>query len=156
MKHARILILTLAAVTLAATAAHAARQLSVQVREVPVKAQANYLSATVGTLGYGTPIEVSGEEGNWYQISQPRGFIPKNAAGTAKASVDAGKGYAAKGVSHDETALAGKGFNPQVEGQYKKDNSQLAAAYAQVDRVERMTVPTGELNQFIASGKLNK
>ncbi|MFA4875035.1 MAG: SH3 domain-containing protein [bacterium] len=157
MSRKKIIVLSaLVAICMAASAAHAAKQLSVQVREVPVKAQANYMSATVGTLPYGAGVEVTGEDGNWYQISQPHGFIPKNATGTAKPSVDAGKNYAAKGVSHDETALAGKGFNPQVEGQYKKDNAQLAAAYAQVDRMERTTVSQGELNQFIASGKLNK
>lgn len=136
-------------------AAWAAKPLTVQVREVQVKAAPNYLSGTVGTLGFGAAVEVSGEEGNWYQISQPRGFIPKNATGTAKANVDSSQKYAAKGVSNDETALAGKGFNPQVEQQYKKDNAQLAAAFAQVDRVERMEVPLPTLQQFIAAGKLN-
>ncbi len=152
----RIFIGTCVALSLIAATAHAAKQLSVQVREVQVKGSASYMTATVGTLHYGDAIEVTGEEGSWYQIAQPHGFIPKNAAGTAKASVDASKNYAAKGVSHDETALAGKGFNPQVESQYKKDNAQLAAAYAQVDRVEAMTVSQPVLSQFIASGKLNK
>ena len=139
-----------------ASAVLAAKQLSVQLREVQVKASPSYLSATVGTLSYGAGIEVQSEEGNWYRIAQPSGYIPKNATGKAKASVDASKNYAAKGVSHDETALAGKGFNPQVESQYKKDNAGLAAAYAQVDKVEAMTVPLPELNQFITAGQLNK
>jgi hypothetical protein len=154
----KIACLTLAAAVLlgASATAMAAKQLSVQVREVQVKASASYLSATVGTLPYGAPVEVAGEEGGWLQISQPKGYIPKNATGTAKAGVDASKNYAAKGVSHDETALAGKGFNPQVESQYKKSNSQLAAAYAQVDKVEAMTVPLPELTQFITAGQLNK
>lgn len=137
-------------------AAWAAKSLSVQVREVQVKSSPNYLSGTVGTLNYGQPIEIVSDEGNWYQIAQPKGYIPKTATGTAKANVDASKKFAAKGVSNDETALAGKGFNPQVESQFKKDNAALAAAFSQVDRVERMNIPTPTLNQFIASGKLNQ
>jgi hypothetical protein len=138
------------------TSAMAAKQLSVQVREVQVKSQASYLSSSVGTLSYGAPVEVVSEEGNWYRIATPSGFIPKNATSTAKPKVDGGKKLAGGSVSHDETALAGKGFNPQVESQYKKDNAQLAAAYAQVDRIEAITVSLPTLNQFIASGKLIK
>ena len=148
-------IVSAMAVVLAGSAM-AAKKLSVQVREVQVKSSPNYLSATVGTLSYGASVDVVNEEGSWLQISQPKGYIPKNATGTAKANVDASKNYAAKGVSHDETALAGKGFNPQVESQYKKNNASLAAAYAQVDKVEAMTVPLPELNQFILAGQLNK
>ena len=151
----RILTVVISLLLIAASA-YAAKQLSVQVREVPVKAQANYMSATVGTLPYGAGVDVSSDEGNWYQIAQPHGYIPKNAVGTEKPTIDAGKNYAAKGVSHDETALAGKGFNPQVEGQYKKDNAQLAAAFTQVDRIEHATVSLGELDQFITVGKLNR
>jgi hypothetical protein len=156
MKRVSCFILAAALVLVASIAAYAAKQLSIQVREVAVKSQPNYLSSTVGSLSYGASIQVSGDEGNWYKIEQPAGYIPKNATGTAKASVDASKNYAAKGVSHDETALAGKGFNPQVEGQYKRSSAALAAAYTQVDKVEAMTVPLPELNQFIAAGQLNK
>ncbi len=148
-------IAAVAAVIGVSIAAWAAKPLTVQVREVQVKSAPNYLSGTVGTLGFGSVVEVAGEEGNWYRISRPQGFIPKNATGTAKANVDSSQQYAAKGVSNDETALAGKGFNPQVEQQYKRDNAQLAAAFAQVDRVERMDVPLPTLQQFIAAGKLN-
>ena len=156
MKKFSCFALAAALMLTASITASAAKKLSVQVREVQVKSSPNYLSATVGTLPYGAAIEVTSEDGNWYQISQPKGYIPKNATGTAKAGVDASKGYAAKGVSHDETALAGKGFNPQVESQYRKSNSQLAAAYAQVDKVEAMTVPLPELTHFIIAGQLNK
>lgn len=148
-------VVVLAAVIGVSIAAWAAKPLTIQVREVQVKSAPNYLSGTVGTLGFGAAVEVSGEEGNWYRIATPQGFIPKNATGTAKANVDSSQKYAAKGVSNDETALAGKGFNPQVEQQYKRDNAQLAAAFAQVDRVERMDVPLSSLQQFIAIGKLN-
>ena len=129
---------------------------TIQVREVAVKSSPNYMSSTVGKLTFGTKVDISSTEGNWYRIDNPAGYIPKNVVGTSKASVDASKRYAASGVSHDETALAGKGFNPQVESQYKKSSASLAAAYTQVDKVERMKVSNAALSQFIASGKLNR
>ena len=127
---------------------------AVQVRQIEVKATPNYLSSTTGRLNYGAKVKVVAEEGNWYRIESPAGYIPKSAVGRSAKSVDASKGYAAKGVSHDETALAGKGFNPQVESEYKKSSASLAAAYSQVDKVERMTVSDSALKSFMAQGKL--
>lgn len=150
------IFIAVVALLLISTAAYAAKQLSVQVRELPVKSSPNYMSQTVGTLPYGAPVDVASESGNWYQISQPRGFIPKNATGTAKPSVNSGTKYASKGASRDEVALAGKGFNPQVEAQYKRDNPSLASAFSQVDRVEAINISLPELDQFIIAGKLNK
>ena len=121
-----------------------------------MKIAPNYLSSTVGTLGYGAEVQVVGEEGNWYRIASPSGYIPQNTVGRSAASVDSSQRYAAKGVTHDETALAGKGFNPQVEGQYKQSSQSLAAAYRQVDSVERIKVSNATLKNFIAQGKLNQ
>lgn len=127
----------------------------IQVRQLQVKSAPNYLSSTVSTLGYGAEVEVVSEEGNWYRIAAPAGYIPKNAVGRSAGSVDSSQKYAAKGVTHDETALAGKGFNPQVEGQYKQSSQSLAAAYRQVDRVEAIRISDGALRSFITQGKLN-
>lgn len=128
---------------------------AVQVRQIEVKATPNYLtSTTVGRLNYGDRVEVVAEEGNWYRIAKPAGYIPTNAVGRSAKSVDASQGYAGGGVTHDETALAGKGFNPQVESQYKKSSASLAAAYVKVDRVERMTVSDATLKSFMAQGQL--
>lgn len=132
------------------------KSLKIQVREVQVKSAPNYLASSVGTLGYGAPISVESEDGNWYRISSPAGFIPKNSTGKGSASIEPGERYAAKGVTHDETALAGKGFNPAVEGQYKSSSASLAKAYGQVDRVEAIRISEGELSSFITQGKLNK
>ncbi|MBN1283179.1 MAG: hypothetical protein JXA24_05320 [Proteobacteria bacterium] len=164
MKRRAIIIAALAAVAaLAALDATAAprggggkKSLKIQVREIQVKSAPNYLSSTVGSLGFGAVIEVTGEEGNWYRIASPAGFVPKNATGKKSGSVESSERYAAKGVTHDETALAGKGFNPQVEGQYKKSSASLAAAYRQVDRVDAIRISDGELSQFLAQGKLNR
>ncbi len=129
---------------------------TVQVREIAVKSSPNYLSQTVGRLGFGDRVDIASTEGNWYRIENPSGYIPTNAVGKSSASVEASQRYAATGVTHDETALAGKGFNPQVEGQYKKSSASLAAAYGQVDRVERMTVSDSALTSFISQGQLNR
>lgn len=132
------------------------KKVSIQVRETAVKSAPNYLSGSVGTLKYGAQVDVVEEQDNWYKISSPAGWIPANAARKGKVDMNAEQKFSGTGVKHDEAALAGKGFNPQVEAQYKKDNANLAAAYVQVDKVEAIDVPDATVKQFIVSGKLKQ
>ncbi|MFH1652893.1 MAG: SH3 domain-containing protein [Pseudomonadota bacterium] len=129
-------------------------EMNVELRQVVVKSSPNYLGSSVGTLNYGTKVNVIGEQQNWYQISSPAGWVPKSALTKHKVKVSADQKVAATSASHDEVALAGKGFNPQVEAQYKKDNASLKAAYAEVDKIEKFGVSHGTLVQFQKSGKL--
>lgn len=128
--------------------------MSVEVREAVVKSAPNYMSSPVGKLTYGAEVTIKGEEENWYQIESPAGWLPKSSLTKHKVAVNPDQKMAGKNVSHDEVALAGKGFNPQVEAQYKKDNGDLAAAYVSVDHVEDLGATDGELKQFQAAGKL--
>jgi hypothetical protein len=54
-------------------------------------------------------------------------------------------------ASSDELALAGKGFNKQVEDQYRK---QARLDYAQVDKMEKIVVPPKYIREFIRVGRL--
>lgn len=128
--------------------------MNIQVREVIVRAMPNYLGAPSGTLTYGNSVNVLGEQGNWFKIDKPAGFIPKSAVTKHKVAANPDEKFAGKGQKHDEVALAGKGFNPQVEAQYKKDNAQIAAAYASVDEVEKFGASETELKQFQTTGIL--
>jgi len=134
--------------------AKGAGTMNVQVREAIVRATPNYMGAAAGTVAYGTEVNVAGEEGNWYRIDKPSGWLPKSALTKHKVAVDPDKKFAGKGTSHDEVALAGKGFNPQVEAQYKKGNADLAAAYNIVDKIEKFDASEAELKSFQAAGKL--
>lgn len=133
-----------------------AASMNVQVREVDVKSSPNYLSSSIGKLNYGAKVETSGEEGSWVKISSPSGWIPRTAITKHKVDVNADAKFSGRGASHDETALAGKGFNPQVEAEYKRQNPNMAAAYSKVNWLEAQTVPLPQLNAFAAAGKLGR
>ncbi len=157
MKH-RIVVAVLLAMLLPLTA-HAGRKgppdsVNVQVREAIVRSSPNYLGAQVARVPYGTSLPVAQEQGNWYRIAKPAGWIPKSAVTTKRVALDAEKKGQAHGAKRDEVALAGKGFNPQVEAKYKQQNANLVAAYAQVDRVERKTVSEAQLRAFQQAGRL--
>lgn len=130
-------------------------EMNVEVREAQVKSSPNYLATSAGKVTYGMKVNVIGEQGSWYQINSPAGWLPKTALTKHKVALNPDQKYAATSARHDEVALAGKGFNPQVEEQYKKDNADLARAYTQVDKIEQINISDAELKAFQTAGKLN-
>lgn len=129
--------------------------MSVEVREVFVKATPNYVAPSAGKLSYGSAVEVAGDQGNWFRIVGPvAGWVPKSALTSRKVTVNPDQKHGATARSHDEVALAGKGFSPQVEDEYKRNHAELARAFALVDRVETFGATDAELRQFQTQGKL--
>lgn len=129
-------------------------KMNVQVREVIVRTSPDYMGGKAGALNYGDQVNVIGTDGNWHQIDSPPGWVPKSALSKHKVKVNPDQKYSAGSARHDEVALAGKGFNPQVEAQYKKDNPNLKAAFVDVDRMEKFGATEAELSQFRKAGKL--
>ena len=154
MKRSLIVMTVFLAVLFFSMQVFSAGTMNVQLRDVQVKATPNYLGATVGRVVYGDAVNVVSEEGNWRKIAKPSGYIPKSAVTKNKVAKNPDQMFAAGSVKHDEVALAGKGFNPQVEAEYKKNNADVAAAFVQVDKVEKLGASEAELNGFKSSGKL--
>lgn len=129
--------------------------MNVQVREAIVRSSPSYTGGTIGKVTYGTQVTVTSEEGNWFQIDSPNGWLPKSALTKHKVAMDVDQKYS-KGTTakNDEVALAGKGFNPQVEAEFKRSNADLASAFYSVDRIEGFGATEAELKSFQASGKL--
>jgi hypothetical protein len=61
-------------------------------------------------------------------------------------------GKPVKETSSDEVALAGKGFTPEVENSYRAQHPEMN--FAQVDRIESITVSPAKLQAFIKEGDL--
>ena len=139
---------------LMATVAWAGQKMSVQVRTAPVKATPSFTARSVGTLKYGTRVDVMAEQDNWAHVSSPNGWMHLSAL-TKRNVGKVDKKYTGSNAAYDEVALAGKGFNPKVEDQYKRSNRSLAKAYSEVDRVEAFTVGDSTLRLFAQQGQLS-
>jgi hypothetical protein len=55
-------------------------------------------------------------------------------------------------VNRDEVELAGRGFTPEVEQQYRGKNPSLD--FRHVDAIEQTAIDPEELEAFVAEGKL--
>jgi len=128
--------------------------LTVQVRDGQVRATPSFLGKIIGTLHYGDRVTVLGKTGDWSQVNTPRvrGWMHSASLTKNNISLQAGRSNAPLAASNDELALAGKGFNKQVESAFKAKNPKMD--YAWVDRMETMKVSPEEMARFLKQGGL--
>ena len=149
-------ILLLLFVCLMATPALAKQDwLSVAVRNGALRQQPMPFGKVVASLGYGERVDVLDEQGLWLKVrdqGQGREGWMHRASLIAKAIVLKPGERVRVGASEDELALGGKGFNAQVEAQYKANQKNLD--YASVDWMERIQVSPEAMREFLAKGGL--
>jgi len=157
MKHSGqeiILIALIAAVSCVAVAAP--RTLNVQVREACIRAAPSALSAPVATASYGETLSVLEEQGAWIKVrkadSDICGWMPKTSLTPKKVKLSAGEQDAKVSASGGELALAGKGFNSQVEAEFKAKNAK--ANFAAVDAMEKIRISAQSMQKFLKDGGL--
>ena len=151
------IILFLVVSLLAASALAGQGWRSVAVRKGAVRVSPMPFGKIVATLGYGERVDVLGEQGLWFKVRDQRqgreGWM-HSASLIAKAIVLKPGERVGAGASEDELALGGKGFNAQVEAEYKARGKNLD--YASVDWMERIQVSPEAMREFLAKGGLLK
>lgn len=138
-----------AALTLAATAP----VMSVTVRKADLRDSPSYLGRIVTSLAYGDKVAVQAENGAWLQVSASgqSGWIHTSALTTKNIVMKSGAG-AQTGASSGEMALAGKGFNSDVEAQFKANHKEIDFTW--IDKMEKIKIPPSDLREFARDGKL--
>jgi hypothetical protein len=127
--------------------------LYVAVKTVTLKSSTGFFASSKGTLNYGDVVTVLQVSGKFVEV---RSAANSSLTGwTASANLSAKQIVSGNTttVSARETAMAGKGFNQEVENAYKTKES---LNYADVDRVETVTVREVDLLQFLEDGRLSK
>ena len=91
-------------------------------------------------------------EQGWARVSFDgvEGWVHQSAFATKAVNVTAKD--ATSGVSQEDVAFASKGFDSTVEREYRKGNPR--ADFADVDRMEQLTVPEKALAEFRQAGNL--
>ncbi len=128
--------------------------MSVQVREGQLRSAPSFLGSIVGPVSYGDRVETVQKQGDWVEVKNPknlRGWIHQSALTSKQVVLNPG-GQTQSGASSQEVALAGKGFNEDVEAQYRKNNASID--YTWVDRMEAIRVPAKQMVSFLDKGKL--
>lgn len=151
------MVLTVTVLWLALTGTALAATMSVAVKEGAVRASASPFGKIVTTLRYGSRVEVGERKGAWVKVSLPGssgGWMHSSSLSDKRLALQAGQETVRGGASADELTLAGKGFNAQVEGEYRQRNRELD--YRWVDRMEALKIPADELQRFQREGHLGE
>lgn len=102
-------------------------------------------------MAYGDPVTVLREQGAWVEIRSASRSISgwMKSAGLSSRRITAGSGSTS--TSANELALAGKGFNEEVEKSYQ-DGSGLD--YSAVNAMEALEISEDDLYAFLEEGRL--
>ena len=150
----------------------------VAVKKTVIRKEASNLSPIVVRVNYQDELDLLNERGDWWQVSfeDKEGWVHKSAlsksleqaAGSAQKSsggsiFDALKAKPAdsrsrqpsnqqRGGDADDITLAGKGFNEDVEGEFKSQGGNVN--YDAVDKMEKRDVPDFDFQRFAEQGGL--
>lgn len=133
----------------------AGKMVKVKVQKSTIFQEPNFLSGTVVSVEYGDQLEMLDELKDWIHVKFEgrRGWIHKSSLTSSKFNVGTiFVGASSPSASHDEVAIAGKGFTPEVEDGYKQSHPEMN--YAMVDEIESYRVEDDSLRDFIKRGGL--
>lgn len=153
----QLLICMMLVMSMTAFAGSTPKEVTVTSKQGTVKIKADHMSKNVEVVVYGDKLKIVSKENDWFQVTTPSGktgWIHASATTTKKINIEKDTKVSDKSSGHDEVALAGKGFNKQVEQAYTKDNPSVANAFKQVDQIEARNVPLAQLSAFIKQGQL--
>jgi hypothetical protein len=129
--------------------------LSVQVKQGQVRSTPSFLGSVTATLAYGDKVEIIEDKGAWKMVAirKIKGWMHMSALTTKTIALQAGKTDVKTGATGNELALAGKGFNPKVEAEFKSKNKHID--YTWVDRMEAFAIKPGQMQAFLKQGQVN-
>ncbi len=133
------------------------RMMSVQVKTTQLRSSPSFLGKPLQALNYGVRLAVVSQKGDWLQVSpapgMSGGWVHGSALTPKRIEFRAGEQNVSQAATSDELALAGKGFNAQVEAQFKAQNPRLN--FAPIDQMETIRISQSEIQAFIQKGRLH-
>lgn len=134
-----------------------AETMRVQVQSGQVRDTPSFLGRVVTVLPYGQSVETTGTQGPWLQVRAAdgkTGWLHSSALTAKRLSAQTGGAAVATGASGDELALAGKGFNADVEAQFKAQHANIDFSW--VDKMAKMNATPEQIATFAKAGGLKQ
>jgi uncharacterized protein YgiM (DUF1202 family) len=131
------------------------KTLSVQVKECQLRSKPTFLGGVITQLKYGDRVAVDHEQNDWVKVSPVKGnsgWVHVSALSEKEIILNPNSQDIKEAASNDEIALAGKGFNKQVEEKFKQDNQNMDFTW--VDRMEQIVISNKARQDFISQGGL--
>lgn len=133
-----------------------AETMSVQVRKSQLRNQPSFLGKILTELVYGDRVTVDEKKESWLRVSPAKGgkkgWMHISSLTTKEIVLKPNSKDVEKAASSDEIALAGKGFNKQVEEKFKQDNKNID--FSEIDKMEKIVISQLEKQTFLQDGDL--
>ena len=131
-----------------------AATMSVQVKRSPLRATPSFLAKKTGEVHYGDRLEILEKNKSWTKIKSAdlEGWLHSSALSNKKIELSAGTKDVASTADAGEVALAGKGFNAEIENEFRKDSE---LNYQAVDQIQTYEISDPEKIAFIQDGGLS-
>ena len=125
-------------------------------QEAVIRKDKRFFAPALVRAPFGAALEELGKEGDWFRVNYQgqEGWIHKSAIQEQKFQLSSLAGGQADEASRDEVALAGKGFNPEVEKAFRDKNPKMR--YDLVNQVQAYRVDDQRLQAFIQAGRLQE
>jgi uncharacterized protein YgiM (DUF1202 family) len=137
--------------------AFAAETLIVKVQTTQLRKGPQFFSPAVAALKAGDRLEKMSESSGWIQVKTPGGvlgWIHSSAVEATKFNLLAMDKSMKTQATASEVALAGKGFNKQVEASYRAKHAE--ANFALVDQMLLLKIAPAQIEEFLKKGKLGE
>lgn len=130
------------------------KMMSVRVRKAEIRSSPSFLSKIVHAVRYGDRLRTYPEKDSWVQVDfeKKRGWMHISALTKKEILLNPDAKEAKRAAVDDELALAGKGFNKQVEAKYRERHRNLSFEW--VDKAETYKVSDLEIREFLEKGDL--
>lgn len=137
----------------AAAVAATATIMSVQVSKAELRDTPSPFGKVIASFAYGDKVSVQSQDGAWMQVSgnNQSGWLHSSAL-TKKTIIMKGDAAVRTSASSGEMALAGKGFNSDVEKEFKNNHKNID--FAPIDKMEKIKIPIADIKEFAKEGKL--
>ena len=135
--------------------ASGAATMSVQVKNGQIRATPSFLGRVVAQLSYGERVQVLETKNDWMNVAAPGGqggWVHSSALTEKKIVMASGSQNVQTGASGDELALASKGFNSDVEADFKSKNRNIDFTW--VNRMEKFKVSSEEMRKFLKEAQV--
>lgn len=125
---------------------------TVRVLRAKVMKKPKFIGGVAGSVSRGQQLTFKKAKGDWYQVSgRVSGWVHRTNVVDKRVKLSSKPGGGGS-ASRDEVELAGRGFTPQVEGEYRRKNPNFD--FSHVDAIEKLEVPDAEVEKFMQEGGL--
>jgi len=149
-------IYLLAALSFSTVAFALPAEMSLEIRQGDLRATPSFLGKIIARVQYGDRMKVLEQNEAWSRVLAPdgrkTGWIHTSALTKKKIMLNATSGDANLAASSGELTLAGKGFNSDVEAEYRAQNQQID--FTLVDKMERTNISPDIIKAFLREGKV--